>query len=36
MLKYNLIFEICAREIWEKFLYKHSETIKYVKNQPTI
>ena len=24
------LFEICAREIWEKFVYKHSETIGYV------
>ena len=30
-----LLFEICAREICEKFVYKHSKTIKYVKNQPT-
>ena len=27
-----LLFEICAREICEKFVYKHSETIEYVKN----
>ena len=27
-----LIFEICAREIFEIFVYKHSETIEYVKN----
>ena len=27
-----LFFEICAREICEKFIYKHSETIEYVKN----
>ena len=26
-LKHLLIFEICAREICEKFVYKHSETI---------
>ena len=26
-----LVFEIYAREICEKFVYKHSETIKYVK-----
>ena len=31
-LKYILLFEICAREICEKFVYKHSETIAYVKN----
>ena len=30
--KHLLLFEICAREICEKFVYKHSETIKYVKN----
>ena len=29
-LKYLLLFEICARET-EKFVYKHSETIEYVK-----
>ena len=27
-----LRFEICAREICKKFLYKHSETTEYVKN----
>ena len=27
-----LLFEICARKICKKFVYKHSETIKYVKN----
>ena len=26
---------MCAREICEKFVYKPSETIEYVKNQPT-
>ena len=26
-LKHVLLFEICAREICEKFVYKHSETI---------
>ena len=31
-LKHFLLFEICAREILEKFVYKHSETIEYVKN----
>ena len=31
-LKHLLLFEICAREICEKFVYKHSETMKYVKN----
>ena len=30
-----LLFEICAREICEKFVYKHSETIEHVKNEPT-
>ena len=33
-LKDLLLFEICAREIREKFVYKHSETIEYVKNCP--
>ena len=31
-LKYLLLFEICAREICEKFIYKHSEIIEYAKN----
>ena len=31
----NLLFEIYARKICEKFVYKHSETIEYVTNQPT-
>ena len=31
-LKQILLFEICAGEICEKFVYKHSETIEYVKN----
>ena len=32
ILYYNiLIFEICTGEICEMFVYKHSETIKYVK-----
>ena len=31
-LKYFLLSEICAREIRAKFVYKHSETIEYVKN----
>ena len=30
-----LLSEICVREIYEKFVYKHSETIEYVKNSPT-
>ena len=35
ILKYLLLFEICAREKCEKFAYKHSETIEFVKNYPT-
>ena len=35
-LKQLLLFEICAHGICEKFVHKHSETIKYVKNQPTL
>ena len=31
-LKHLLLFEICTREICENFVYKHSETIEYVKN----
>ena len=31
-LKHLLLFEICAREIREKFVYKYSETIECVKN----
>ena len=31
-LKHLSLFEICAREVCEKFVYKHSETIEYVKN----
>ena len=31
-LKHHLLFEICAREICEMFVYKHSETTEYVKN----
>ena len=30
-LKYPLRFEICTREICEKFVYKHSETIDMLK-----
>ena len=26
------LFKTCAREICETFVYKHSETIEYVKN----
>ena len=32
ILKHLLLFQIWARKICEKFLYKHSETIEYVKN----
>ena len=32
ILKRLLRFEICAREIWEKFVYKHSESIEYDKD----
>ena len=31
-LKDVLLFEICGRQICEKFVYKNSETIEYVKN----
>ena len=31
-LKYPLLFEISAREISERFVYKRSETIEHVKN----
>ena len=31
-LKPLLLFEVYAREICEKFVYKHSETMEYVKN----
>ena len=31
-IKTPLLSEICARELCEKFVYKHSETIEYVKN----
>ena len=31
-LKLVLRFEIRAREICETFIYKHSETIEYIKN----
>ena len=34
MLKLILLFEICPCEICKKFVYKHSETKEYVKNQP--
>ena len=35
ILKHLLLFEICAHEICEKFVYKHSETIGNVKTYPT-
>ena len=31
-LQHLLLFEICARELCEMFVYKHSATIEYVKN----
>ena len=31
-LKNLLLFEICASETCEKFVYKHSEITEYVKN----
>ena len=31
-LKHLSLLEICAREICKMFVYKHSETIEYVKN----
>ena len=31
-IKHLLVFEICARDIREKCVYKHWETIEYVKN----
>ena len=34
-LRYILLFEICTSEVCEKFVYKHSETTEYEKNQPT-
>ena len=34
-LKHLLLFEICAHEVCEKFIYKHSEIIEYVENYPT-
>ena len=27
--KHLLLLEICAREIWETFVYKHSDAIEY-------
>ena len=31
-LKHFLLLEICARELCEKLIYKHSEKIEYIKN----
>ena len=31
-LKHLLLSEICTREVCEKFVYKHSETLEFVKN----
>ena len=31
-LKQLLLFEVCPRSIFEKFVYKHSKAIEYVKN----
>ena len=31
-LKHLLLFKMCARDVREKFVYKHSKTIDYVKN----
>ena len=28
----DLLFEICAPDVCEKFVYKHSQTIEYVEN----
>ena len=33
-LQHLSIFEICAHQICEMFVYKHTETIEYVKKQP--
>ena len=32
ILKHDLLFEICARGVREKLVYKHLETTEYVKN----
>ena len=34
-LKHFLLFEVCARETCENFVYKHSETREYFENWPT-
>ena len=31
-LKQLSLFETCPHETWKKFVYKHSETMEYVKN----
>ena len=31
-IKTPFTFEMCVHEVCEKFVYKHSETIEYVKN----
>ena len=31
-LKHFLLFELCARETCEKFVYKHSETTEHAKD----
>ena len=31
-LKYILLFEICARGMWEKFVFKHLEKLEYAKH----
>ena len=35
MLKISHENTICPREFYEKFFYKYSKTIEYVKNWPT-
>ena len=30
-LKHLLLFEICTREVCERFVYKHSEAMEYLK-----
>ena len=32
IVKHFLLFDTCTRGICEKFVYKHSEIVKYVKN----
>ena len=31
-LQQHVLFELCAPEIYEIFVYKHTETIEYAKN----